>query len=154
MAHGRIIDKRGRMVDAILVAQGIKLLFVNQPVQKGGVNVGGDHIFGQGIPAMGRHLYIVVSASQQNDSFIGKLLRHRLSIAAKGVQFLVIRAYPVVDDGAVKTRKGGIFAISDGTDSICLVKGTGHAVYVDVAAEHQRLEGKVVGHKKNLVFIL
>ena len=132
------------MVHPVPVAQLIELLLVDEGVQQGPVDVGGDHVGGELVLAVGGQLHIAVPAAQQQDGLVRELLRHRLGVAAEGVGALVVRAHPVVDDGAAVAGEGGIFAVGDAPHPIGLVEGPGHAVYVDVAAEQQRLKGQIV----------
>ena len=123
------------MVDAVLVAQLIELLLVDEGVQQVPVDVGGDHVAGQIVFAVGGQLDIAVATAQQQDGLPGELPGDRLHVPAEGGGVLVVRADPVVQDGAPVAGEGGIFAVGDAFDPIGLVKGPGHAVYVDVAAE-------------------
>ena len=94
------------------------------------------------IPVAGGQLDIAVAAAQQQDGLVRKFFGHRPGVAQKGLVALVVRADPIVEDGAAVAGEGGIFAKGHRAHAIGLVKGPGHAVYVDVAAEEQRLEGK------------
>ena len=49
-----LIDEGGRVVDAVLVAQLVERLLVDEGIQQAGVDVWGDHIGGQGITAAAR----------------------------------------------------------------------------------------------------
>ena len=141
MAHGLVVNKGGRVVDAVPVAQLIKLFLVDQGVQQGPVDIGGNHVFRQAVPAVGRQLDIAVAAAQQDNLLVRELAGYHLHIPAEGLLALVVRAHPIVQDGAAPTGEGGILAIGDGAHPIGLVKGPGHTVHVDVAAEEQRLKG-------------
>ena len=53
-----------------------------------------------------------------------------------------VPAGAVVDDITLIAGSRGELAVGGGSNAVGLVKGPGHAVYVDIAAEEQRLEGK------------
>jgi len=143
VAHGLVVNKGGGVVDAVPVAQLIELLLVDQGVQQGPVDIGGGHVVRQLVLAVGGQLHIAVPAAQQKDGLVRKLLGHRPDVAAEGVGALVVRTDPVVQNGATVTGEGGILAEGDAAHPIGLMEGPGHAVYVDVAAEEQRLEVQV-----------
>ena len=131
------------MVDAVPVAQLVELLLVDEGVQQGPVDVGGDHVGGELVFAVGGQLHIAVPAAQQEDLLVRELLGHRPDVAAEGVGALVVRAGAVVQDGAAVAGEGGVLAVGDALHPIGLVEGPGHAVYIDVAAEEQRLKVQV-----------
>ena len=144
VAHGLVVDEGGWVVHPVPVAQLIELLLVDEGVQQGPVDVGGHHVGGELVLAVGGQLHIAVPAAQEQNGLVRELLRHRLGVAAEGVGALVVRAHPVVNDGAAVAGEGGVLAVGDAPHPIGLVEGPGHAVYVDVAAEQQRLKGQIV----------
>ena len=141
VTHGFVVDEGGGVVDAVLVAQGVKLLLVDEGVQQLAVNVGGNGVFRQLVLAVGGQLDIAVAAAHDQDLLVRKLLAHLSYILAEGVGALVVGAHPVVDDGAAVAGEGGVAAIGNALDAVGLMEGTGHAVHVDIAAKQQRLEG-------------
>ena len=142
VAHGLVIDKGGRVVHPVLVAQLIEPLLVDEGVQQILRDIGCDDVFRQMVPVAGGQLDIAVAAAQQQDGLVRKFFGHRPGVAQEGLVALVVRADPIVEDGAAVAGEGGIFAKGHRAHAIGLVKGPGHAVYVDIAAEEQRLEGK------------
>ena len=143
MAHGFVINEGGGVVDAVPVAQLIELLLVDQGVQQSSVDIGGDDVVRQLVLAVCGQLYIAVPTAQQKDGLVRELLGHRPNVAAEGVGAFVVWADPVVQNGAAVAGEGGVFAEGDAAHPIGLMEGSGHAVYVDVAAEEQRLEIQV-----------
>ena len=141
VAHGLVVDEGGRVVDAVPVAQLVELLLVDEGIQQGPVDIGGDHIVGKLVPAVGGQLHITVPAAQQEDLFVRELPGHLPHVAAEGVGALVVQTGAVVQNGAAVAGEGGVFAIGDALHPIGLVEGPGHAVYIDVAAKEQRLKG-------------
>ncbi len=59
------------MVDAVLVAQLVELLLVDEAVQQGAVDVGGHHVSGKLVLQVGAQLHIAVPAAQDDDGLVG-----------------------------------------------------------------------------------
>ena len=95
------------MVDAVPVAQLIELLLVDQGVQQSSVDIGGDDVVRQLVLAVCGQLYIAVPTAQQKDGLVRELLGHRPNVAAEGVGAFVVRADPVVQNGAAVAGEGG-----------------------------------------------
>ena len=90
MAHGFVIDKGGRVVDAVLVAQLVEFFLVDEGIQQLPADIGGDYVFRQGVPAVSGQLDVAVSAAQDKDCFAGKFPRYGLNIAAESFLRLVV----------------------------------------------------------------
>ena len=89
---------------------------------------------------MGGQLYITVPAAQQQDSLVWELLGHCMDVAAEGVGALVVRTDPVVQNGTAVAGEGRIFSKRNAAYPIGFMEGPCDAVYIDIAAEEQRLE--------------
>ena len=138
------------MVDAVLIAQLVEFLLVDEGIQQAAVDVGGNYIFRQGVLAVGGQLDIAVPAAQEDHLFAGKLLRRGLDVTPEGGLVLVVRAHPIVNDGAAVAGEGWVLAKGHRAHPVGLVEGPGHAVYVDIAAKEQRLEFQVRHDKTSL----
>lgn len=150
VAHGAVVDKGGRVVDAVLVAQLVEVLLVDEAVQQGAVDVGGHHVSGKLVLQVGAQLHIAVPAAQDDDGLVGELQGHLLYIGEEDGGVLIVGAGAVVDDGAEGTGEGVELAEGHALHPIGLVKGTGHTVNIDIAAEEQRLKRHRSGHSKHL----
>ena len=152
VAHGAVVHEGGRVVDAVLVTQGVELLLVGEHVQHLAGDIIAPGVGGELVLQVGGQLHIAVAAADDQHRLARALGAHLLHVAQEGVRVLVVRAGAVVDDGAVRAGKRDIFAVGDGLDAVGLVKGPGDAVDVDVAAEEQRLEGRC-RHGRSVSFI-
>ena len=145
VAHLRPVDEGVRMVDAVLVTQGVKLLLVDQGVDKLPAHRGGQAVWGELVLVLRGQLHIAVPAADDQDGLVRKLPGHLGHVLPEGGRVLVVRAHPVVDDGGAIGRAGGKLAIAHRAHPIGLMEGPGHAVHVDVAPKEQGLE--VVFHR-------
>lgn len=132
------------------VAQLVEVLLVDEAVQQGAVDVGGHHVSGKLVLQVGAQLHIAVPAAQDDDGLVGELQGHLLYIGEEDGGVLIVGAGAVVDDGAEGTGEGVELAEGHALHPIGLVKGTGHTVNIDIAAEEQRLKRHRSGHSKHL----
>lgn len=132
------------------VAQLVEVLLVDEAVQQGAVDVGGHHVSGKLVLQVGAQLHIAVPAAQDDDGLVGELQGHLLYIGEEDGGVLIVGAGAVVDDGAEGTGEGVELAEGHALHPIGLVKGTGHTVNIDIAAEEQRLKRHGSGHSKHL----
>ena len=144
VAHVPRIDKGGRVVDAILVAQGIELLLVGELVQQPAADIITLHVGRKAVLQVGGQLHIAVPAADDQHRLARAFPGHVFHVLQEYVRVLVLQAGPVVDDGAVGAGEGGgKLAEGDAFHPVGLVEGPGHAVYIDIAAEQKRLERNI-----------
>ena len=140
VAHLPAVDEGAGVVDAVLVAQGVKALLVDEGVDELPADRGGDAVGGEGILVLGGQLHIAVPAADDQHRLVGKLGGHVGHVFAEAGRVLIGGADPVVDDGRAVGGAGGELAKADRADAVGLVKGPGHAVDVDVPSKQQGLE--------------
>ena len=151
MAHGLVVNDGGRVVDAVLIAQLVEILLVDQMVQQVAGDIGGDGVGGHLVFIAGGQLHIAVSAADDQHRLVRQLGAHLVHMLKEHLVLFVFRTGAVVDDGAEGAGEGVELAVGNGLDAVGLVKGPGYAVYVDIAAEEQRLKGEVGCHISQLL---
>ena len=141
------------VVDAVLVAQGVELLLVDEVVDHLPADRGGDAVVREAVLVLGGQLDVAVAAADDQDGLSFKLLRGVGHVFPEGLRVLVLRAHPVVDDGGPVGRARGELAVADGFDAVGLMEGPGDAVDVDVPSEEEGLETLFHGENTSFVWI-
>ena len=145
MAHALAVDKGSGVVQAVFVTQGVELLLVIEYVHLLSGDIGRNTVFREAVPVLGGESDIVVAAPDDQHGTVGVGVSVLHDVFAEGGRLLVLGADAVVDNIALIVRAGGELAKARGLDAVGLVKGAGHAVYVEVPAEKQGIEGLVHG---------
>ena len=138
VAHALVVHHRGRVVDAVPVAQLVELLLVDQRLQHVQAHIGGDDVFRVAGQVGGDGVEVVVPAAQHQNLPVGKLTGHLGDVLQHLVHPVVVLPHPVVDDPAPRAHAGGEHTVDDGLYAVGLVKGPGHAVRIDVGAQQNR----------------
>jgi hypothetical protein len=92
-----------------------------------------------------RQLHIAVPTGHQENGVAGEFLGYGLDIAKEGLCLFIVSADTIVNDGAFIGRAGGILPKADRAQPIGLMKGTGYAIHVNIAAKKQGQN--VLGHR-------
>ena len=143
VAHVGSVDEGPRVVDAVLLTQGVKTVLMDQPFHLLQGHIGSHHIL-RILPQIGRDGgEIIIPAAQQQNGLARELGGNMPGMFQHLFGGGVVLADPVVNDGASVAGPRGIQPIGDGPDPIGLVKGPGHGIDIDIRPQKQGDKGLV-----------
>ena len=132
------VDQGCRVVQPVLFADLVEVLFVKKTIDQLPPGVGRDHIFRIAPQVIAAKPDIVIAASDEKNLFILLLFCKIADMAPKLFRMIILLADIKVDDVAVVAWAGAIFPPNRGPQPVLLMKSTRHGVNVYIAAEEQR----------------
>ena len=135
VTHALVIDHGVGIIDAVLLAELIKALLVDERLQQVQRHIGRHDVARKAGQVGGDGVEVVIPAAQHQNGFVRVRPGHLGDVLQHRVRPVVVRAHPVVDDGAAGADAGRVHAVYHALDAVGLVEGAGHAVGVDIGAE-------------------